>query len=36
MFPDVVERLIVDRQWPLDRCREMMTVLLRRALVSES
>jgi AcrR family transcriptional regulator len=32
MFPDVLERLTVDRGWPLDRYQHLLTVLLRRTL----
>lgn len=35
MFPDVIERLIVDRQWPLERYSEMLMVLMRRTLVAD-
>jgi AcrR family transcriptional regulator len=32
MFPDVLERLTVDRAWPLDRYQHLLTALLRRTL----
>jgi AcrR family transcriptional regulator len=34
MFPDTLERLTVGRGWSSDRYRELLTVLLRRTLVT--
>ena len=34
MFPDVLERLTVERGWTVERYRELVTTLLRRALVA--
>lgn len=34
MFPEVLERLTVDRRWPLNRYRQLLTALLRRTLVT--
>jgi AcrR family transcriptional regulator len=34
MFPETLHRLTVYRAWPLDRYRELLTVLLRRTLVA--
>jgi AcrR family transcriptional regulator len=34
MFPDGIERLTVDRGWPLDRYGELLSILLRRTLVT--
>jgi AcrR family transcriptional regulator len=34
MFPEVLERLTVDRRWSLTRYRDLLTVTLRRALVA--
>jgi AcrR family transcriptional regulator len=34
MFPETLERLTIDRGWPIERYRELLTVLLRRTLVT--
>lgn len=34
MYPDVLERLVVERGWTLERYRELVTTQLRRALVA--
>lgn len=34
MFPETLDRLTRDRGWPNERYRELLTVLLRRALVT--
>lgn len=36
MFPDVLDRLTVERGWTLERYRELVTAQLRRALVAEA
>lgn len=33
MFPDVLEHLTLERNWPLDRYRDLLTVILQRTLV---
>ncbi len=35
MFPDVLERLTEDRQWPIDQYRELLTVVLTKSLVKD-
>jgi AcrR family transcriptional regulator len=34
MFPETLERLMIDRSWPQERYNELLTVLLRRTLVA--
>lgn len=36
MFPDVIERLVVDRKWPLDRYGEVLETVMRRSLVTDN
>jgi AcrR family transcriptional regulator len=34
MFPEILERLTEDRQWPIDQYRELLVVMLKRTLVT--